>query len=136
MRHKEIMASTKVGDRVSDDPKDNTYMTYMTLNNCRLWMRVRARMMKGIKMNHKSSHLDNLSCSFCNGTMDESQEHLEEECLGCDFERRNLKMHTLRGKQIFWRRMKTKIEEKSKKKKGVGIAAVAGGHVNGEDRVV
>ena len=137
MKREEIMASTKVGDRVSDDPRDNTYMTYMTLNSSRLWMRVRARMMKGIKMNHKSSHLDNLSCSFCNGPMEESQEHLEEECPGCDFERRNLKMHTLRGRQLFWRRMKAKIEEKSKKKKGVGIAAVAGvGRVNGEDRVV
>ena len=51
-------------------------------------MRVRARMMKGIKMNHKSSHLDNLSCSFCYGTMEESREHLEEECPGCDFKRR------------------------------------------------
>ena len=72
MRPEEIMASTKVGDRVSDDPRDNTYMTYMTLNNSRLWMRVRARMMKGVKMNHKSSHVDNLSCSFCNGPMEES----------------------------------------------------------------
>ena len=46
-------------------------------------------------------------------------------------------MHTLRGRQIIWRRMKAKIEEKSKKKKGAGIAAVAGvGRVNGEDRVV
>ena len=46
-------------------------------------------------------------------------------------------MHTLRGRQIFWRRMKAKIEEKSKKKKWAGIAAVAGvGRVNGEDRVV
>mgnify|MGYP001364769821 FL=1 len=79
MRREEIMASTKVGDRVSDDPRDNTYMTYMTLNSSRLWMRVRARMVKGIKMNHKSSHLDNLSCSFCNGPMEESQGHLEEE---------------------------------------------------------
>ena len=43
MRREEIMASTKVGDRLSDDPRDNTYMTYMTLNNSRLWMRVRAR---------------------------------------------------------------------------------------------
>ena len=112
-------------------------MTQRTLNNSRLWMRVRARIMKGIKMNHKSSHLDNLSCSVCNGPMDESQKHLEEECPGCDFERRNLKMHTLRGRQLFWRRMKAKIEEKSKKKKGAGIAAVAGvRHVNGEDRVV
>ena len=46
-------------------------------------------------------------------------------------------MHTLRGRQIFWRRMKAKIEEKSKKKKGAEIAAVAGvGRVNGEDCVV
>ena len=53
-RCEEMMACTKVGDRISDDPKDNTYLTYMTLPNSRLWMRVRARMMKGIKMNHKS----------------------------------------------------------------------------------
>ena len=136
-RRAEMKGSTKVGDRVSDDPKDNSYMTYMTLNDSRLWMRVRARMMKGVKMNHKSSHLKDLSCSFCNGPMEESQEHLEEECPGCDFERRTLKMHTLRGRQTFWRRMKAKIEEKRKKKKGEGTAALAGvGRVNGEDRVV
>ena len=46
-------------------------------------------------------------------------------------------MHTLRGRQTFWRRMKAKIEAKWKKKKGEGIAAVAGiGCVNGEDHVV
>ena len=50
-KREETKASTKVSDRVSDDPKDNTYMTYMTLNDSRLWMRVRARMMKGVKMN-------------------------------------------------------------------------------------
>ena len=99
-------------------------------------MIVRARMMKGVKMNHKSSHTKDLSCSFCKGPTEESQEHLEEDCPGSEFERRNLKMHTLRGKQVFWRRMKAKIEEKSKKKQGVGTAAVAGvGRVNGEDRV-
>ena len=32
-------------------------------------------------------------------------------------------MHTLRGRQISWRRMKVKIEEKRKKKKGAGTAA-------------
>ena len=130
-KREQIKARTKVGDRVSDDPKDNKYMTYMTLNNSRLWMRVRAKMMKGVKMNYKSPHLKDLSCSFCNGPMEESQEHLEEECPGCDFERRTLKMHTLRGRQTFWRRMKAKIEEK-RKKKGEGIAAVAVvGRVNG-----
>ena len=48
-------------------------------------------------------------------------------------------MHTLRGRQTFWRRMKAKIEEKRKKKKEKeeGAAAVAGvGRVIGEDRVV
>jgi hypothetical protein len=68
---------------------------------------------KGVKMNHKSSHRNDLSCSFCNGPMEESQEHLEEECTGCDFERRTLKMNTMRGRQTFWRRMKAKIEEKN-----------------------
>ena len=85
-------------------------------------------------MNHKNSHLNNLLCSFC---MEESQDHLEEECPGSDFKRRNLKMHTWRGRLIFWRRIKAMIEEKHTKKKGEGIAAVAGvGRVNGEDRVV
>ena len=92
-RRAEMAGSTKVGDMVSDNPKDNSYMTYMTLNDSRLWMRVRARMMKGVKMNHKSSHLKDLSCSFCNGPMEKSQEHLEKESPGCDFERRTLKMH-------------------------------------------
>ena len=45
-------------------------------------------------------------------------------------------MHTWRGRLIFWRRMKAMIDEKSKKKKGEGMAAVARGCVNGEDRVV
>ena len=98
-------------------------------------MRVRARMTKGVKMNHKSSHLNDLSCSFCKGPMEESQEHLEEECPGCEFERRKLTMKTWRGKLIFWKRMTARINEKNKKK-GKGTAAVAGGRVNGEDRVV
>ena len=98
-------------------------------------MIVRATMMKGVKMNHKSSHTKDLSCSFCKGPMEESQEHLEEDCPGCEFERRNLKMNTWRGKLTFWRRMKAMINEKNKKK-GKGIAALARGCVNGEDRVV
>ena len=71
--------------------------------------------------------------------MEESQENLKEECTGCDFERRNLKMHTMRGRQTFWRRTKPKIEEKKKKKKerDEGVAAAAGvGRVIGEDRVI
>ena len=79
------MASRKVGDRASDNPKDNTYLSYMNLANSRIWMRVRARLTKGVKVNHKRSHLKDLSFSFCKGPMEESQEHLEEECPGCEF---------------------------------------------------
>ena len=48
-------------------------------------------------------------------------------------------MHTRRGKQTFWRRMKARIEEKKKKKTegDRGAAAAAGvGRVIGEDRVI
>ena len=95
-------------------------------------MRVRARMTKGVKMDHKNSYLNDLSCK---GPMEESQEHLEEDCPGCEFERRNLKMNTWRGRLTFWRRMKAMIDEKNTNR-GKGIAAVARGRVNGEDCVV
>ena len=105
MRGEEFLASQKVWDRVSNDPKDNTYLSYMTLPNSRVWMRVRARMTKVVKMKHKSSHLNDLSCSFCKGPMEESHEHLEEDCPGGGGERGGLDMKTWRGKLTFWRRM-------------------------------
>ena len=135
MRREEVLASQKVGDRTRDNPKDNTYLSYMTLPNSRVWMRVRARMTTGVKMNHMNSHLNDLSCSFCKGPMEESQEHLKEECSGCKFEKGELSMKTWRGRLIFWRRMTARINEKDKKK-GKGTAAVAFGCVNGKDRVV
>ena len=134
-RKAEVMSSRKVGDRTSDNPKDNTYLSYMTLANSRVWMRVRARLTKGVKVNHKRSHLKDLSCSFCKGPMEESQEHLEEECPGCEFERRKLPMKNWRGRLTFWRRMTTRINNINKKK-GKGVAAVAGGRLYGEDHMV
>ena len=126
------MASRKVGDRTSDNPKERSYLTYMTLANSRVWMRVRARLVKGVKVNHGRSHLNDLSCSFCKGPMEESQEHLEE-CLGCEYERRKISMRNWRGQLIFWRRMTARINDKTR---GVGVAAVAGGRVNADERVV
>ena len=43
----EIQSSTKVGDRLSEDTLDNTYLKYMSLPNSRIWMRHRARSIKG-----------------------------------------------------------------------------------------
>ena len=94
-------------------------------------MRVRARLTKGVKVNHKRSHLKDLSCSFCKRPMEESQEHLEEECPGREFERMKLPMKNWRGQLTFWRRMTARIDNNKKKGKGV-----AGGRVNKEGRVV
>ena len=103
----EVEASRKVGDRATADPEHRAYLSYMTLPNSRIWMRVRARSIKGVKVNNKRS-FSNLSCRFCDDDTEETQEHLEE-CRGCDFERRSLKMTGWWGKVIFWRRMTAKI---------------------------
>ena len=60
----EVEASRKVGDRATENPSDREYLTCMTLPDSRIWMRVRARSIKGVKVNTKRSHA-NLSCRFC-----------------------------------------------------------------------
>ena len=105
----EVEASRKVGDRATENPSDREYLTYMTLPDSRIWMRVRARSIKGVKVNTKRSHA-NLSCRFCEDNVDESQEHLEV-CRGGEFERRKLKMSKRKSKVTFWRRMTTKMND-------------------------
>ena len=102
--------SRKVGDRLSDNPIDNNYLSFMGLYNSRLWMRYRARAIKGVKMNCKNSHRD-LSCRFCPEEVQESQEDLLDYD-GCMFERRNLDINSWRGMVIFWRRVTAKYEAK------------------------
>ena len=105
----EVEASRKVGDRASNDPKDREYLNHMTLPDSRIWMRVRARSIKGVKVNNKNSNND-LQCRFCDEDANESQEHLEV-CKGGDYERRNLKMSRRKDLVIFWRRMTTKMTD-------------------------
>ena len=52
----EIQTSIKVGDIWSENPMDNTYLKYMSLPNSRIWMRYRARSIKGVKVNNKRSY--------------------------------------------------------------------------------
>ena len=104
----EVEASRKVGDRATADPYHRKYLTYMTLPNSRMWMRVRARSIKGVKVNNKRSFNNNLSCRFCDNDTEETQEHLEE-CTGCEYERRGQKMSDWTGRVIFWRRVTAKI---------------------------
>ena len=76
----------------------------MTLPNSSIWMRVRARSIKRLKVNNTRSFV-NLTCRFCD---DGSEEHLER-CGGCVFERRNLDITSCKGQMIFWRRMTAKL---------------------------
>ena len=41
-----------MGDRAEDNPCDRGYLKYMTLPDSRMWMRVRARSIKGVKVNN------------------------------------------------------------------------------------
>ena len=109
--------SKKVGDRLTDNPHDNSYLSEMSLTKSRIWIRHRARMLKGVKYNIKRSYKD-LSCRFCDTGEEETQEHLEV-CVGCDHERRGLRMSVRSDIVWFWRRMEVKIMEKKLMEKKV-----------------
>ena len=102
--------SRKVADRVTENKEDNNYISKLTLPLCRIWFRFRARQIKGVKINFKSSH-NNLNCRLCTANVHETQEHLQM-CEGTVFERRGLErlevgywMDVL----SFWRRMTVKL---------------------------
>ena len=57
-----------------------------------------------------------ISCRFCQSGEEETQEHLEV-CVGCDFERRGLKMSVRSDIVKFWLRMEKKLQEKKEEEK-------------------
>ena len=77
------------------NPSLREYMKVLSLTNARVWMRVRVRGVKVVKMNCKSSYND-LRCRQCGTEALESQEHLEV-CTGTSFERRGLDLSTRVG---------------------------------------
>ena len=115
MERTDIENSKKVGYRLTNNPKDNTYLSEMSLLRSRIWIRHRVRMIKGVKYNIKRSYKD-LSCRFCQSGEEETQEHLEV-CVGCDFERRGLKMSVRSDIVKFWLRMEKKMMEKKLQEK-------------------
>ena len=120
-RRAAMVESRKVGDRLTDNPADNTYLQFMSLHNSRIWFRYRARAIKGVKVNQKNSYRD-LSCRFCQDGVQESQEHLIE-CRGCWHERRNLDLYNWKGMVIFWRRMTAKYEAKGVREEATDVDA-------------
>jgi len=103
-----MLSFKKVADRVSENSSDNNYLDRMGLTHSRVWIRYRARAIKGIKANHKRSWKNDLDCRFCDDKIFETHEHLGE-CRGLSWERRNLRMDTEGGKINFFKRVEKKL---------------------------
>ena len=56
----------------------NKFARRMGLTHSRIWIRYRARDIKGIKANHKRSWINYLDCRFCDDNILETQEHLRK----------------------------------------------------------
>ena len=100
-----------MADRVTENEEDNKYLGKLTLPMSRIWIRYRARAIKGVKVNFKSSFREYLRCRLCTANKNESQEHLEK-CEGTAFERRGLRgleVGHWRDVLLFWRRMRVKM---------------------------
>ena len=102
--------SKKVGDRLTDNPTDNSYLSVMPLHLSRVWIRCRAKMCNGVKYNNKRLYKD-LQCRFCTSGEEENQEH-REVCDGIDFERRGLKISVRSDLVKFWNRTEKKMQWK------------------------
>ena len=57
-----MQRSTKVNDRLSEDPDDNSYINKMPLSKVRVWIRYRARATAGVKGNFRHSYVNNIDC--------------------------------------------------------------------------
>ena len=106
----QLESSKKVGHRLTDNPEDWSYLNTMPLHTARLWIRIRAYAIKGVKMNQKGSHKADLNCRFCTTNVPESQEHLEI-CAGMEFERWGLDLAERDGVLMFWRRVTVKLSK-------------------------
>ena len=106
----QLESSKKVGNRLTDNPEDWSYLNTMPLYTARLWIRIRAYAIKGVKMNQKGSYTADLNCRFCTTNVPESQEHLEI-CAGMEFERWGLDLAERDGVLMFWRRVTVKLSK-------------------------
>ena len=133
----EMQKKKKVKDRLTENPKDNSYIHELSLPETRIWIRYRGRAITGVKGNFKNSHTNDLTCRFCprvhrqtvenpdenrevdegnQSYPDETQEHLEV-CEGTENERRGLDMSNWKGILKFWHRMSTRLSNMQVKKR-------------------
>ena len=83
---------------------EQDYMKEKAMDNARMAFRIRAKMVKTIKMNFKNMYRNNLKCEECDAEEEETQEHVLE-CPGWVEERRGLDLLTMRGKVEFFKRI-------------------------------
>ena len=102
----EMQSKVKVSDRLSDDPEDNSYINYMSLTRARVWIRIRARAIAGVKGNFRHSYVNDMACRFCaqgSEKLKNIYSFVDEQVLrGGDW------MYLTRLLD-FWRRMKMKL---------------------------
>ena len=56
----EMKKKTKVKDRLSKNPEDNTYIDVMSLPESRVWIRYRGRVIAGVKANFNKNEITSL----------------------------------------------------------------------------
>ena len=76
----EMTSKSKVSDRISDNPRDNSYILELSLPESRVWIRYRGRAISGVKCNFKNSHKNNLECRFCPRSQHKSDLNESQEC--------------------------------------------------------
>ena len=87
---------------------EQEYMNETAMDTARMAFRIRAKMVKNIKINFKNFYKDDLKCTECDMDEEESQEHMLQ-CPGWREERGDLDVSTIRGKgEFFVRAMKRK----------------------------
>ena len=103
----ELMKTRKVENRWQED-----YLSYRNLEEARVWIRYRSRMIAGVKANKSSMHRNDMICRCCESDEEETQEHLEV-CKGTENKRQGLEnWDRWQTRVTFWRRMQKKAEER------------------------
>ena len=102
-----MQEGSKSKDRIDLNPVETQYLQRLSLSNCRVYFRYRARRIAMVKMSEKGKKpSESLTCRFC------AQEHLEI-CEGTKFERRGVRVSEVMGRLIFRRSRMQKMTQKT-----------------------
>ena len=89
------------GLSMADTRGPQSYLYTMTIAEARMAVRVETHMLD-IASNMKAKYNGRMECGACTDQVEESQIHLEEECVGFEDIRRKYDLTTLIGKSRFF----------------------------------